>query len=196
MRSKLEVGPGPNPLSYLDKAWDSLDIVDRAGLTWKGDNPNNPFDFMPTESYDIIYASHVLEHVAWYHTITWLKGAFKTLTPGGQIEIWVPDMKKIFSVYEAKGIPDGWNTPQYLTPEDRLGFDKLPKPFNFFQWMNGRTFAYAENGQECNFHKAMFDATYLEMCLKEAGFKDIKILDKPRGYDHGYINLGMSGIKQ
>ena len=192
MTKQLEVGPGPNPLG---RDWDTLDIVKRPYLTYISDNPNNPFEEVPFSDYDIIYASHVLEHVSWYHTITWLKGAYESIIPDGRLEIWVPDFKKIISAYTNQGIPDSWSTPQYLNYEDRKGFESLPKPYNFFQWVNGRIFAYAENGQDCNFHRAMFDDIYLEMCLKETGFREIRKLDKPRVYDHGYINLGMSGIK-
>lgn len=173
MRS-LEIGPGSNP---VDRNWDLLDAKPRAGVTiaarW-GDQELPIAD----NTYDLVYASHVLEHVAWFKTAAALREACRILKPGGVLEVWVPDFSRIVDSYRAGRCGDDWRRHNpYGDP---------------WRWLNGRVFAY---GPEPNWHKAVFDVQSLSDRLKEAGFVQIQKLVRPRGYDHGPINLGMRGVK-
>lgn len=61
---------------------------------------------------------------------------------------------------------------------------------DYMKWVNGRIFTYGDSPHMC-----VFDDDYLKKCLVANGFINVRKLDKPRGYDHGKINLGMGGVK-
>ncbi len=124
--------------------------------------------------------SHILEHIPWTQTDIFLKEIYRILKPRGVVEIWVPDLEKLVQAYLNPELnkKDGWY---------RFNDERDP-----VKWFNGRLFTYGP-GEE-NFHRASFDTSYLNRCLIKAGF-DTQSLSKPRGYDHGWINLGMAGRK-
>ena len=188
---KLEIGPRFE--GFLGKDWDTLDIVERPGLTYLADK-TDPFAKISDNFYDLIYVSHVLEHIPWYNVVAYLKEMYRILESGGTVEIWVPDFRKIIQVYLNAKETDGWKGPAYIEGKNKKNFLEFGE-FNRFMWILGRTFAYEEKTGDENLHKGAFDEEHLRFCLKIAGFCDIKKLDKPRGYDHGWINLGMSGRK-
>lgn len=67
-------------------------------------NLNKPWAF-PSESVDVVYSSHVLEHLSISSAKLFLDEAFRVLKPEGIIRIVVPDLyeitKKYISQYEA-----------------------------------------------------------------------------------------------
>ena len=155
--------------------WHTLDIKDSADIVH--DLEEFPYPIY-SNAYEVVYMSHVLEHIRWTETHKVLTELYRILKPGGAVEIFVPDFDKIIKGYTDNEIPEAWS---HANPER-----------NLYKWINGRIFAY---GEPENLHKACFNYEYLEQCLQTAGFKDIERLKKPRGYDHGYINLGIKGIK-
>lgn len=173
MRS-LEIGPGDDP---VNPGWDRLDVQPAPGVTivarWgEGKLP------IGDNTYELVYASHVLEHIAWFNTLPALKEICRILKPGGVLEVWVPDFAKIVDSYHAGRCGDNWR--------------KRNPRGSPWRWLNGRIFAC---GPEPNWHRAVFDSESLAARLEDAGFVQIERLQKPRGYDHGPINLGMRGVK-
>lgn len=182
----LELGPGSSPL----KGFISMDIVERKGVDFVGDvSKRLPFD---DGEFDVVYASHVLEHVAWYDAPRILKDWARVVRKGGSLEIWVPNALKICEALirhernpKLNGkIPDKW---------ERRNKERDP-----CVWANGRTF-YGDSGQgaarEASFHKSMYSPRYLRKIMLRAGLDPVRPLVKPRGVDHGWINLGMEGVK-
>ena len=171
---KLEIGPGVNSLGA---DWDAMDMIDRPHVNILHDARELP---LPIEdnSYDLVYMSHFLEHIPWTQTNSFLQEIHRIVKPGGSVEIWVPDLEKLVQAYLNPKLNknDGWY--KYNEEKDPV------------KWFNGRLFTYGP-GEE-NFHRAAFDRSYLERCLVNAGFTPSK-LEKPRGYDHGWINLGVRG---
>lgn len=174
---QLEIGPG---ITSLGNDWDAMDMVDRPHVNIKHDVRKFPFP-IEENKYHIVYMSHILEHIPWFQTIDCLKEIRRILKPNGIVEIWVPDLKKLVQAYLNPDLVknDGWY---------RYNPEKHPT-----KWFNGRLFTYGP-GEE-NWHRAAFDADFLRYNLSQAGFRDMKPLNKPRGADHGWINLGMSGTK-
>ena len=125
--------------------------------------------------------SHILEHIPWTQTVAALREMRRILAPGGALEIWVPDLEKLVKAYLAKDTGGcKWRK-----------FNKEADPVT---WFNGRLFTYGPEAE--NWHRAAFDAPYLKRQLRRAGFNQaINRLQKPRGYDHGWINLGMVAYK-
>ena len=169
----LEIGPGTHP---VDCRWDTMDMKGRP--TFIHDVRILP---LPVQSgkYDLVYMSHILEHVPWFQTIDLLEEVHRILKGNGTVEIWVPDFEKIVQAYIRQKPGDSWF--------------KFNPAKDFMTWINGRLFTYGP-GEE-NWHRATFDESYLREHLKKAGFKYTSRLKKPRGYDHGMINLGVVGGK-
>lgn len=174
---KLEIGPG---VKSIGSDWECMDMVVRPHVQYVHDIRKFPYPFMDN-SFDLVYMSHILEHIPWFQTDSCLKEIKRILKPGGVVEIWVPDLEKLVQAY--------------LNPElnEKDGWYKYNPEKDPTKWFNGRLFTYGP-GEE-NWHRAAFDKRYLSKCLGDAGFSDIKKLENPRGYDHGWINLGMSGSK-
>ncbi len=171
----LEIGPGMHP---VDKSWDIVDMVRRPWVNTVHDVRKLPLP-LPGNTYDLVYMSHILEHIPWFQTVDFLKEIRRILKGEGTVEIWVPDLAKLVDCYLKRKIGDTW-----------FKHNKEKDPTT---WFNGRLFTYGP-GEE-NWHRAAFDKEYLERQLKLAGFRHTDILTKPRGYDHGFINLGMAAVK-
>jgi len=171
---KLEIGPREHPMG---KSWTCLDVKRRPGVTHIGQWGAGPLPFR-ANTFDLIYASHVLEHIPWYNTVKALEETLRVLKLGGVLEVWVPDLGVIISAYQQRRCGDNWR--------------RYNQEGDFMSWVNGRLFAY---GSPENWHRAMFDAESLTQVFQRAGFIDIALLTTPRGYDHGVINLGLMGRK-
>lgn len=167
----LEIGPGNHPLP----GFESLDAVGKSTYTARwGYQDLNPI--VNPDSYDEVYASHVLEHIPWNRTIRALKDVFRILKPGGVFEVWVPDFEYIVSCYQRRVCGDTWR-------RDNPSSDPL-------LWVNGRIFTYGPEIE--NYHFACFDYEHLSNCLSQAGFADIeRIAKRTRGTSHGPIDLGV-----
>ena len=171
---RLEIGPRDKPLG---RGWTTLDVVKRPSVNVVADWARPPLPFK-AESFDLIYASHVLEHIPWFATQKVLREALRILRRKGSIEIWVPDFTVIVSGFLDHECKDPWR--------------KFNKGGDYMTWVNGRLFSY---GPRENWHRATFTEQSLRRHLQDAGFTQIKRLKKPRGYHHGPINLGLSGRK-
>lgn len=172
---KLEIGCNNK---RMGDDWETLDVLPGENIDIVAD-VSKP---LPVEdnTYDLIYMSHVLEHIAWYKTIDTLKELYRILAPDGVLEVFVPDLDKLVDAYQKQIIPDEWY---------RFNPEKNP-----FLWFVGRLFTYGDN--DTDFHKAAFNKEHLRYCFQQAGFNDIKSLRMVRGISHGYINLGMKGTKK
>jgi len=172
--NKVEIGPGNK---RIDNSWvtlgpyeaDNIDIVVRWGI-----------DSLPFKdnSIDLIYASHVLEHIWWYRSLDALKEAYRVLKKDACLELHVPDFEKLVHCYLNKHCGDSWR--------------KFNDDDDFMTWLNGRIFTYGGPG---NIHRAVFDERYLKKLLSLAGFSSILNGAPIRGHDHGYINLSLTGVK-
>ena len=173
----LEIGPGT---TRLPGSWTTVDCKLRKGVVdyvcrW-GEDPL-PFS---AETFELVYACHVLEHVPWYRTVDALREVNRVLRPCGRIEIHVPDLDVLLrAVTERRALDD--HTEEGLNHE-----------LNWMHWVAERLF---HCGQAEQWHRACFNADHLRWCLMQAGFQDIRLLRSERGTDHGMINLGMEAVK-
>lgn len=176
---KLEIGPHSS--GKINPSWETMDMIKKPFVDIVHNVRKLPLP-IKNDTYKLIYMSHILEHVPWFQTTDLLKELRRVLVRGGLLEIWVPDLEKLVKAY--------------LNPElvKKDGWYKHNPEKDPVKWFNGRLFTYGP-GEE-NWHRATFDAPYLLKCLRDAGFRNTKKLDKPRGTNyHGWINLGASGQK-
>ena len=171
----LEIGPGKDPV----EGFETLDVIGRPGTTYVADWGHEPLP-IPNETYDLVFASHVLEHVSWTRTQNALLEAKRILKPNGMLEIWVPNFAYIVDCYHRRICGDDWR---------RENSEADP-----MKWVNGRIFTYGP-GEE-NRHRACFDERSLRRCLEQAGFGNVRRVSKRIiGIGHGPIDLGMRGVK-
>ena len=184
---RLEIGPGPQRV----EGFETLNVVGGPQVDYVADATRSlPF---PDGSLDLIYASHVLEHVPWYQTVRTLRLWRDKLKPGGCLEVWVPDALKIAEAFvdaERRGNDapnqDGW-----------WRFNDAHDPC---VWFSGRIFSYGD-GQgtpgHFNWHLAAFSERRLAAAMREAGLREVTRMERRevRGYDHGWINLGVKGLR-
>lgn len=183
----LEIGPGNKRLPDFE----TLNITPGPNVDHISDASKPlPFD---DNTFEIIYASHVLEHIPWYKVEDTLREWIRILKSGGQIEIWVPDGLKICKAlvdYELYG-------KNYIGKDGWYKYNPEKEPC---KWAAGRLFTYGDgtgNPNSTNWHRSLFTPRYLKNLLKKVGLTDVRCLShkEVRGYDHGWINLGMTGIK-
>jgi len=185
---RLEIGPGAQRLP----GFETLNVV-------LDDNTDYVLDAsralpFADGSFDLIYSSHSLEHIPWYQVETALREWVRILKVGGRLEVWVPDGLKICQTlvdYETTG-------DNYISRDGWYKFNPDKDPC---VWAAGRLFTYGDGlgrSDHPNWHRAIFTPRYLRLLLGKTGLVDLQQLDAAavRGADHGWINLGMSGIKK
>lgn len=175
----LEIGPGDCPLG---SGWDTLDVVDVLGegldhvALWG-------FESLPVadSSYDLVFASHVIEHIPWYQTMDALRDVYRILAPNGDLEIWTLNFQVIVEAYLEKRWVRDWDCGGRVK--------------NFMHSIAGHVFAYEKQGNPYMWHKAIFDPEYMRDCLQKCGFVKIERLTTSRGHDHGPANMGFRATK-
>lgn len=184
----LEIGPG---ITRID-GFETLNIIDGKNVDYIADISSSlPF---PDNTFDLIYASHVIEHVPWFLQKHLFFEFSRILKPGGKLEIWVPDFKKVIDT-----IFTYYNTGENLTGND--GWYRFNEEKDVMTWANGRIFTYGDgtaNPLSFNWHRCVFTYEYLMKLNADAGFINITPLShtEVRGFDHGWINLGVKSEKQ
>lgn len=183
----LEIGPGDDRI----EGFETLNINPGPNVDYVGDATRRlPFE---DNTFDLVYCSHILEHVPWYQTEATLMEWIRVLRPGGRLEVWVPDGLKICKAFvdnELYGV-------NYINKDGWYKFNEKKDP-NI--WASGRIFSYGDgngNPNSPNWHRAIFSRTYLVRLFENAGLKEIRDLKsgEVRGHDHGWINLGITGVK-
>lgn len=180
----LEIGPGSKRIH----GFETLNIVWDRHVDYVLDASKKlPF---PSGSFNLIYASHVLEHIPWYQVQDVLNEWVRLLTSGGQIEIWVPDAYKIASL-----LVDIENGIDRLEWHD--GWRPLNNENDPYKWISGRLFWGAERDYP-SWHLALLTPKYLEKLFFNSGLINIRLMDNSenRGIDYGWHNLGIRGTKR
>lgn len=184
----LEVGPG---LLRIPAGFETCNLVDSGNADYIVDFLNN--EIFNDNEFDLIYASHIVEHIPWYQTERLFSEFYRILKPGGVLEVWVPDGLKICKAFvdaELLGSNDFKNDGWY-----RFNDKKDP-----CLWASGRLFTYGDGAgttDHPNWHRAIFSERFLKEMFSIAGFIHIERMQsgEVRGTDHGWINLGIKGVK-
>lgn len=103
-------------------------------------------DDFKDETVSEIYLCHVLEHISHLNIGSILSHYYEKLCPGGMLRLSVPDFQAIIHIYQDSG--------------GDISAIELPL-------MGGQDYGY-------NFHKSIYDESYLTGKLQLTGFRDIK----------------------
>lgn len=184
---KLEIGPGDDRVAGFESVdcwanWNADYIADATRRLPFADN-----------TFQIIYASHILEHVPWYQLDQTLSEWVRVLAPGGSLEVWVPNGLKICQAFV-----DFETTGEDRTHED--GWYRFNPEKDPCKWAAGRIFTYGDGTGRINhpnWHRALFSPRFLIKLFQDAGLTDVREMDRAevRGCNHGWINLGVCGRK-
>ena len=184
----LEIGPGDARII----GFETLNTIKTRTTDYVGDiNDKLPFT---SNQFNLVYASHVIEHVFWYKISNVFSEFYRVLAPGGALEIWVPNGLKIAKAFVDAELS---NSQDYKLHDGWFRFNPAQDPC---VWFNGRTYSYGDGygtrGHH-NIHLTAFSERYLTELFIKAGFKDVRRLTSSecRGEDHGWINLGIRGTK-
>lgn len=184
---KLEIGTSNRRI----EGFETLNIIPGENIDYVCDASKKlPFN---DNTFELVYSSHTIEHIPWYLVEITLAEWIRILKVGGVLELWVPDGLKICNAFirAEEGdmsliYKDGW-----------YKFNPLKDPCI---WASGRIFTYGDGTESLdhpNWHRAIFSFRYLEDLFKRLGLINISKMDKSevRSDDHGWINLGIKGIK-
>ena len=129
------------------EGWSILDALPGPIVDYVGNC--NDLSFLPDESCSEVYASHVLEHLAYNGEIqATLKGIHRVLKPGGRFRASVPDLEVLCKLFLH---PNN-------TSEGRFHIMRM--------MFGGRTTAF-------DIHYVGLSFEFLGSYLDEAGFRDI-----------------------
>jgi predicted SAM-dependent methyltransferase len=115
------------------------------------------------ESVDVLYSSHMLEHLDKNEAEKFLRESFRVLRPGGIIRIAVPDIKRQIAHYNESGDADAFVEATHLC---------VPRPRSLAQRLRLLLVGTRH-------HQWMYDANSLSELLQEHGF--IKADEMPVG---------------
>jgi predicted SAM-dependent methyltransferase len=182
---KLNLGCGPirpqgwiNADSSLNAAMQRIPVVgktlQRVFNTVKYDNNNVTYVNLnkrwkyADNSVDVVYSSHLLEHLSLKSAALFLRESYRCLKPGGVIRLVVPDLYKICKAYIAdyesgKENPSGFIMwAMNLHREAQYGSNISVFKKIVYEWEG-----YPHQ------HKFMYDEKELSGKMKAAGFTDI-----------------------
>jgi len=189
MSKNLEIGPGPK----RQPGFDTFDIDGKADADLHGDAAEKlPY---PDGLYDIVFASHILEHIPWYYSERALREWVRVMKSGGRLEVWVPDAMRILT-----GLLEAEEGKKPLGMQHDK-WRRLNKENDPFKWVNGRIFTYGDGRgtiNHPNWHRALFTPRSLQEMFVRIGLVNVRMMNpkkERRGTGHGYIEMGVTGVK-
>ena len=192
---RLEIGPGKQRIPGFETLNLGKDERTEGGnADHIGDARLLPFD---DNTFDVVYSSHCIEHIPWYQLEETISEWIRVVSPGGSIEIWTVNSYKIAKALIKWEETGTWDGPR---------LDKWKPGGKGTNWINnnpalfagGRLFSYPRNGEyDSNLHRSLLTPRFLKEQFAKNNLKNIREMDRNevRGYDHGWINMGVCGIK-
>ena len=145
-------------LGYAGPLTDQFVKIIKEYKIQKADATNLP---LQKNTIDVIYSSHMIEHMGQDELAVFLKKSFETLKSGGTLRLLTPDFRIKVDDYLESGDADIFFKNTLLGRGSSRGILKQRIKLFFF-------------GDRS--HLFLYDATSLSKRLKYAGFIDIKIL--------------------
>jgi len=180
---KLEIGPGARRVI----GFETVNVVQGHEVDYVAD-ATRPLPFA-NETFDVVFASHILEHTPWFALEATLSEWSRVLKRNGQLEVWVPDGYKLCKFIT--DIEDGINRTEWSDEWRPFNTENNP-----FKWANGRLL-YGTRKDYPSWHTAIITPNYLKQLFSGVGLINVSIMPEceTRGVKHGWINLGVRGTK-
>lgn len=126
-------------------------------------------------SVDVIYTSHMLEHMSREDALVFLRNTYRILKPGGVLRISVPDLSILIKRYLDNHDGDAFMEEMMVAPP------RLNSFFDFFKVLI--------NGYR--HHQWMYNEVSLKNALQEIGFSRLEKMDPGETHikDPGDLNL-------
>ena len=137
-----------------ENGWITIDYRDKCDLFW---NLKKGVPF-PNESVDMIYSSHLLEHLSYKEGQRLLAECLRVLVPNGVFSICVPNAKIYIEAY----FSDNLDEKRFITERNAFNNTTAIDYINYMAYMDGE-------------HKYMFDKENLIYILKAIGFRNVEL---------------------
>jgi predicted SAM-dependent methyltransferase len=135
-------------------------------------NLNKPWSAYKDNSVDIVYASHLFEHLTLVAADLFLKESYRCLKPGGVIRIVVPDLYKICKKYTSDYENGDVNASDFIMWAINMHREgQYGSGIGFFKKQVLEWQGYPHQ------HKYMYDEKSLGKKMTAAGFKDLNSLE-------------------
>jgi SAM-dependent methyltransferase len=179
MKQLLHVGAGPVPAPVQYAAYKEvrLDVSKEVNPDIQASIVALPM--IEDKSFDAVYASHVLEHVAWHEVHMALSEFWRVLKDDGVLEMYVPDLQALGGRLAA----DEAERPIY---QSSLG------PITALDMLYGHRGQVAM-GHPGMAHKCGFTQSVLRACLARAGFERVSVERSGPGSDPNLHVLALKG---
>jgi len=151
---------------------DFIHFCQRSQITWAEVTKHIP---LPNHSVEVIYSSHMLEHLDRNEVVLFLREARRILIKGGILRLAIPDLNKLISNYVQNGDADSFMESMHVCkPRPKSILDKL------------RILVVGTRH-----HQWLYDSTSLAKLLKENGFTETYPLPigQTRIINSGQLNL-------
>ncbi len=127
------------------------------GIVWADAARNIP---VPDDSLEVLYTSHMVEHLERDEATSFFKEALRVLAPNGVLRVAVPDLRSIVEDYVADGDADVFVERTLLTRPRPKGLIEMAK--------------YVVVGDR--HHLWMYDGPSLMRLLSVVGFRDPRVM--------------------
>lgn len=161
---KLEIGSGMNP----HPGYEHMDI--RADLPHI-EHVHDIYKPLPfaEETFDEILSWSVIEHISWRNVREVISNWKNVLKPGGKLELWVPDLEYLCTMYKEGQTDEHLDKAYIQTAQMALGHYS-PAIWAMIKIYGGQD--YREN-----FHSAMYDWDTMNKLLLTIGLHRIERID-------------------
>lgn len=181
---QLEIGPNKGRLP----GFETLDAVPGPLVDHVADCRHTPFI---DASFDLVYSSHVIEHVEMSDVEPTIAEWTRILKPGGTLEVHTVDAHRLMKALVGLEETGEWTGP---APEWRKELTRGEE----YLFAACRLLNWAKDGNILQYHRALITPKYLRQCFERAGLVDLAPLTREdaRGSRHSaWINLGLKGRK-
>lgn len=182
---KLQIGTGPQPKA----GWLNTDLKPRGSHTVYLD-ARGPLPF-PDESFDFIFAEHLIEHLDYLHGLRCISECRRVLKPGGVLRMATPNLHQYVKLlYETDqnaslGEHVEWYNNRYVRHRKETYGDGPIFPFNTLFRKFGHIFIYTPEALRDSLTTAGF-STIRQVQPTESQHVDLKNLE---AHDPGNIEF-------
>ncbi|HXB45823.1 MAG TPA: methyltransferase domain-containing protein [Puia sp.] len=134
-------------------------------------NLNTKWGFA-SESVDVVYASHLFEHLSHRAATLFLSESYRTLKPGAVVRIVVPDLYKTAKKYVSEYEEGDSDASKSFLWAINMGLENM-YPYKSNSFLKKTIARWQEYPHQ---HKYMYDELSLRVLLAAHGFQDVKSL--------------------